>query len=364
MKINILLITTFLSIVIYAGINFETGITGTTRLNGEGCICHSLTKNDSVNVWIEGPDSVFLGDTSSYKIYLSGGSAVKGGFNVAAMIGTLESADSTSYISSNELTHSFPLEFTSDTIGWEFNYIAMDSIGIDTIYSVANSTNADGNPQVGDEWNFGENFAVNIVEEIIPVEFTSFIASQDEYKVILRWSTATETNNAGFEVQRAIEGNRFLDIGFVKGHGTSASYKDYSFKDEIKKPGFYNYRLKQIDFDGNHNFSNVINLEVIVTAFSLAQNYPNPFNPTTTIKYTILSPHFNKGGETGGFVTIKVFDVLGNEIATLVNQQKPAGNYEVEFSTTEIGSNLTTGVYLYQLRAGSFIETKKMILMK
>ena len=356
MKINLLLITVFMSIVIYAGIQFKTGIVGTTRLNNtDGCACHNLNFNDSVNVWIEGSDSLFVGDTSSYKIFLSGGSAVTGGFNVAAMFGTLESADSTSYVSFEELTHSFPLEFTGDTIYWNFKYIASDNMGIDTIYSTANSTNGDGNPQVGDKWNFGENFVVNIVEGIIPVEFTSFIVLQNESKIVLRWSTASEINNAGFEVQRAFGSDSFSDIGFVEGNGTSTGNNEYSFNDNITKPGFYRYRLKQIDFDGNYKYSDVINLDIIVNAFSLAQNYPNPFNPTTTIRFWISD---------FGFVSLIVYDVLGNKITTLVNEHKPAGSYEIEFSATSSESKLTSGIYIYQLSAGSYSATKKMLMIK
>jgi hypothetical protein len=363
MIINLLLITVFTSIVIYAGIDWPTGIIGTTRLNGTGCVCHNVNNNESINVWIEGPDSVLVSDSSEYKIYLSGGSAVKGGFNVAVMFGTLQSADSTSHVDFNELTHSFPLEFTGDTICWSFKYIASDSIGTDTIYSVANSTNNDGNPQVGDEWNFGENFAVNIVEEFIPVEFISFTASQRESNVLLIWSTASETNNFGFEIHRANDNNNFVNIGFVKGNGTTAIHNEYNFIDDISLPGNYRYRLNQIDFDGNYKYSEVININIVLTDFSLAQNYPNPFNPSTSIQYTVGSRQL---------VTLKVFDVLGNEIATLVNEQKPAGTYEVKFSSDLIhqsagggnGSKLTSGVYFYQLRAGKFSETKKMLVIK
>jgi len=271
MKINLLLITTFLSIVIYAGIEFETGIVGTTRLNNsDGCACHNINFNDSVNVWIEGPDSIFVGDTSSYKIYLSGGPALRGGFNVAAMFGMLESADSTSYVNFNELTHSFPLEFTGDTVYWNFNYIASDSMGIDTIYSTANSTNGDGNPQVGDKWNFGDNFPVTIIDEPVSVE----------------------------------------DVRLVSG-------------------------------------------------YHLAQNYPNPFNPSTKIRFTIPF------GETGHALSVQliVYDVLGNEIAILVNEQKPAGTYEVEFSATGRVSELTSGIYIYQLTVGNIKTTKKMLMI-
>jgi len=94
---------------------------------------------------------------------------------------------------------------------------------------------------------------------------------------------------------------------------------------------------------------------LIVDEFKLYQNYPNPFNPTTTIKYQI--PELS-------YVTIKVYDVLGSEIATLVSEEKPAGNYEVEFNAQSTTGGLPSGIYFYRLQAGSFVETKKMVLMK
>ena len=99
---------------------------------------------------------------------------------------------------------------------------------------------------------------------------------------------------------------------------------------------------------------------VIPTEFFLYQNYPNPFNPTTKIKYSIPESPLPGGDGRGGLVTLKVYDVLGNEIATLVNEEKPAGSYEIEFN----GSNLLSGIYFYQLRAGTFIQTKKMVLLR
>ena len=162
-------------------------------------------------------------------------------------------------------------------------------------------------------------------------------------------------------------------VGFVPGFGTTTEIHHYSFIDESLQPGNYQYRLKQIDFDGSFEYSNIIEVTVDgPTEFCLEQNYPNPFNPTTKIKYQIpLSPPLLKGeSEAGGFVTLKVYDVLGNEIATLVNEQKPAGTYEVEFNASELPSGIsargryTSGIYFYQLKVGPFIETKKMILLK
>ncbi len=272
MKINLILITTFISVIIFAGINFETGHVGLTRLNGEGCQCHGIEFTDSVHVWIEGPDSLFVSDTVDYKILMTGGPAVAGGFNIAVIYGAIDSVDTLSHRMlflkgfPLELTHTMPNPFINDTVFWRFKYTAPDSIVVDTIYSVANSANGDGIP-FDDQWNFGANFPVVIINNPVTVE------------------------------------------------------------DEISPVQFH-----------------------------LSQNYPNPFNPSTTIKYTI--PDVASGFSLS--VTLKVYDILGSEVANLVNEEKPAGSYQIEFDAT----NLPSGVYFYRLQAGSFVETKKMVLMK
>ncbi len=206
---------------------------------------------------------------------------------------------------------------------------------------------------------------------MIPVELTSFSASTDQNSVILNWSTATETNNAGFSVERKIPvDERWIEIGFVPGFGTTTEKRSYSFTDNNLATGSYSYRLKQIDYNGTVEYSNEVFAEVgAPEEFSLLQNYPNPFNPVTKIKFTIPTPPssspLSKGRNEVGFVTLKVYDVLGNEVATLVNEYKPAGTYEVEFNShSDEGQNLSSGVYYYQLKSGSFISTKKMILLK
>ncbi len=124
--------------------------------------------------------------------------------------------------------------------------------------------------------------------------------------------------------------------------------------------GKYQYRLKQIDFDGSFEYSNVIEVEICSPdEFNLSQNYPNPFNPSTKIKFNIPSV-IASGAKQSEMVTLKVYDILGNEIASLVNEEKPAGSYEVDFD----GTNLTSGIYFYELKAGSFILTKKMTYLK
>jgi Secretion system C-terminal sorting domain len=141
-------------------------------------------------------------------------------------------------------------------------------------------------------------------------------------------------------------------IGFVKGNGNSNSPKNYSYTDEGVTSGKYNYRLKQIDNDGQFEYSKVVEVSIKVPEkFALEQNYPNPFNPGTKINFVIPK---------SSFVNLKVYDVLGNEVATLVEEEKQAGSYEVNFDA----SQLSSGVYFCKLTAGDFIETKKMLLMK
>jgi hypothetical protein len=212
-----------------------------------------------------------------------------------------------------------------------------------------------------------------LIEITIPVELTSFTSSVYENDVTINWQTATEKNNSGFEIQRTTllnplsrgeaEGRGvWRNIGFVNGTGTTTEPQSYSFVDKDLEAGKYQYRLKQIDFDGSFEYSKTIEVEVNAPLkFSLEQNYPNPFNPSTTIKFSIPAV----GTRLALSVQLKVYDVLGKEVATLVNKEKPAGNYEVLFTShSDEGQNLPSGVYFYQLKAEDFIQTKKMILLK
>ncbi len=202
------------------------------------------------------------------------------------------------------------------------------------------------------------------LNELIPVELTSFSATMNDDNVELNWITSTETNNQGFEIERSQLSNvngqmDWKKIGFVEGHGTTTESQAYSFTDKNVVAGKYNYRLKQIDYDGTFEYSNVIEVEVTTpSTFSLEQNYPNPFNPSTMIGYHLPA---------SSNVTLNIYDVLGNEVAKLVDEYKPAGSYSVEFNANSHSGevwNLPSGTYFYQLKAGSFIETKKMILIK
>jgi hypothetical protein len=192
--------------------------------------------------------------------------------------------------------------------------------------------------------------------DFIPVELTSFIANASEGLVELSWITATETNNQGFEVQRSSNGE-FETIAFVDGHGTTTESQAYSYSDRNVGVGSYSYRLKQIDLDGRFEYSDIVEVDVPAPAeFGLDQNYPNPFNPSTTINFRLA---------VDSKVTLKIFDVLGQEVASLVNGNLGAGAHQVDFNA----SALNSGVYLYKIEATgtdgtNFSSVKKMILTK
>ncbi|MBZ0198634.1 MAG: T9SS type A sorting domain-containing protein, partial [Ignavibacteriaceae bacterium] len=189
----------------------------------------------------------------------------------------------------------------------------------------------------------------------LTVELSSFKAAFQLGVVNLSWQTATEINNYGFEIERKIQGSNasFEKIGFVGGNGNSNSTKEYTFEDEKPHAGKVQYRLKQIDNDGSFEYSNVVEVDVnqSPTEFSLFQNYPNPFNPSTTIKYGVSDKQI---------VEINVFDVLGTNVASLVNEQKEPGDYEIRFDA----STLSSGIYFYTMTAGNFRDTKKLVLLR
>ncbi len=198
---------------------------------------------------------------------------------------------------------------------------------------------------------------VHLVPNQVPVELVSFSASVDGNNVVLNWKTATEVNNKGFEVQRLQDCKitklqDWFDAGFIKGNGTSSEKHIYSFSDKNVNPGRYQYRLKQIDFDGSFIYSNTVEAKVTSPQeFMLGQNYPNPFNPSTNIKYTIPEK---------SFVSLKVYNILGSEIATLVYGAKEAGDYSIKFNA----QNMSSGIYIYKLEADKFFAIRKMLYLK
>jgi hypothetical protein len=194
----------------------------------------------------------------------------------------------------------------------------------------------------------------------VPVELNNFTAAVNGNDVNLNWLTATELNNSGFQVERKNVATDFWKtISFVPGRGTTTDISSYSYTDNDLSPGNYNYRLKQIDLDGSFKYYSLIETVEITSpvGYGLAQNFPNPFNPSTIISFTL--PAWSD-------ISLKVYDILGNEVKILVNEQKDEGSYKVEFNADEY----PTGVYFYQIKANdlstgkSFIQVKKMLLLK
>ncbi len=284
MKINLLFGFLFIAIIIIASENSvnDPDLIGGTELNGNGCVCHTVERDFSVDVWLEGPDTLHVGEVGLYKMFLAGGPAEAGGYNVAGRFGEMVLVDTFSSqhpMGMNELTQAFSLPFPSpeDTIYWEFGYLASDSSWSDTIYSCGLSLVWDTIPDPLDRWNFGSKFPLTI----LPV-------------------TAVQTESNG------LPENLFL-----------------------------------------------------------SQNYPNPFNPSTKIKFTIpyspLNPYpYQQEGQRERFITLIVYDVLGNEVVTLVREKMAAGIYEVVFNASQYPS----GIYFYRLKVGKLFQTKKMIILK
>jgi hypothetical protein len=195
----------------------------------------------------------------------------------------------------------------------------------------------------------------SIDQTSLPVELTSFSATTIGSTVKLSWNTATEINNYGFEVERcalSAERQAWNKIGFVNGNGNSNSPKSYSFVDDKVTAGKYSYRLKQIDNDGQFKYSKTIEVDFgAPKKFELSQNYPNPFNPVTTIRFNLPE---------AGNVKLTLFNILGQELKTLVNEFKESGVHTINFDASELNS----GMYIYKIEAGTFVQTRKMTLVK
>lgn len=254
----------FVVVVSFFFYAFSSGITGRTRKNGNGCTCHSSTPSTSVNVKINGPSSLSVGQKATYSLTISGGPLVRAGTNIAASSGTLSPLSGSGLqLISNELTHTSPKTPSADTVTFQFEFTAPASTGNVTLYANGNSVNFNGDNS-GDQWNFADD------------------------KIIMVNTTSVEDNIGGS-----------------------------------------------------------------VENFKLQQNYPNPFNPKTNFKFQIADFKF---------VTLKIYDLFSREVTSLVNEPKEPGEYEIEFDASKYG--LSSGVYLYQLKAGSFSATKKFVLIK
>jgi subtilisin family serine protease len=207
-------------------------------------------------------------------------------------------------------------------------------------------------------WGYGKlDVFAAINDQALPVELSSFSASVIGSSVKLNWRTETEQNNYGFEVERKVGSpqstvGNYEKIGFVEGYGNSNSPKSYSFTDNSIGSGKISYRLKQIDNDGSFSYSKIIDVDLgAPKKFELTQNFPNPFNPNTAIRFSLP--------ETGN-VKLTVFNLLGQEVAVLVNGLTEAGTHIINFDA----AGLNSGIYIYRIESGSFNEVRKMTLIK
>ncbi|MDP3685179.1 MAG: T9SS type A sorting domain-containing protein, partial [Ignavibacteria bacterium] len=260
-------------------------------------------------------------------------------------------------LTQTEIQTNMASEIPTNSVGLVAYYQMTDGSGITL---TDNSGNGNNGALIG-----GVNFTSPATP--LPVELTSFTATTKSSSVELKWKTATELSCYGYEVEKivgnsqsATDGqspNKWVKIGFVQGSGNSNSPQKYSFADESPVIGKSYYRLKMIDMDGSFEYSKEVEVNTkLPSQFALQQNYPNPFNPTTMIEYSIPETGHTPSLQT----TLKVYDVLGKEVTTLVNEMKGAGNYVVKFNA----SKLSSGNYLYKLQLGNFVQTRKMILTK
>lgn len=237
-----------------------------------------------------------------------------------------------------------------------------------SIYISKNGGNNWLNTSIG-----GSNYAVYIVDSMtifaaqstgfyklsspwfIPVELVSFTASVDDDLVKLLWETSTETNNYGFEIEKSFDLEFFFQTGFVSGFGTSTEKHSYTYSEKISSKTYY--RLKQTDYDGNFKYSGIVEaVQLLPSAYKLNQNYPNPFNPITTISFEL--PEASQ-------LSIKIFNMLGEELKILTNRKMDAGKHEINFNA----SSLPSGNYIASLQASGtsgniFHKTIKLTLIK
>lgn len=305
----------------WLGMAFEnetTGILTSAYSSSTDAIIKKTT--DGGNTWfdINKPFYIISGNSICTIPGVAGGYVVCGDVNDGSAF-TLDGGNTWSLIDNKA---NFLPNFHSATVGWSIEY---PSLRIDKYIG----------PPIP-----------------LPVELTSFIAQAENNQVKLSWITVTELNNNGFEIQRKYSGSQFATIGFVKGAGTTTNQSEYTFVDNELTDGKYYYRLKQIDYSGAYEYSDVIEVDVrIIDEFTLEHNFPNPFNPVTTIKYGIKEK---------SNVKLAVLNAIGEEVTVLVDGEQDRGYYEIEFNAAQHAS----GVYFYRLQAGDFVQTRKMVLLK
>ena len=307
--------------------------------NGTSWTAQTMALTNSWGIWFNSPTRGIVGGSTQGLV-----STTNGGTNwdALASLGTGTIYAVTGY--QNVWYHTRgPRLFGSNDDGatWDTVYV-----GTSTYRALSKARNGDVAWAVGDAGTITKGTNIGL-----PVELTSFTVNVSNDQVTLHWVTASEINNRIFEIERKADDNQFITIGFVDGHGTTTEEQSYIFVDSKVEPGNYSYRLKQIDYSGRFEYSNIIEVEVKLMEFSLSQNYPNPFNPVTNIKYSLAE---------AGNVKLVVYNVLGQQVKELVNGYKEAGRYEINFDA----SKLPSGAYFYKIETASYSQVKKMLLTK
>lgn len=380
---------------IFAQLDLEVSIENQT-VNGSEYSFDVYLRAPNTNVFPASIDFFFVFNSGNF----SSPTAAKGGVNFVNLIPTDNSGFNGPYTSDGYNTNTavtitgneFIINVSGPAPGDQSTFdtrVAKIDAAASTYrlgrFTITGITNAAGT--AGLEWNTSRNSRVfslgttapwngtevnlitsNISDTPLPVELSSFsVNSVEGTKAQLKWETATEVNNYGFEIERSLAVNdnepseskselNWEKVTFIKGHGNSNSTKTYSFTDKNLVGGSkFIYRLKQIDIDGTFEYSDAVEIEVLPNKYELLQNYPNPFNPETNIKFSL--PEDAK-------IAVNIYNVLGERVATILNKELKAGFHQVNFNTTSAGYKLSSGVYIYTLETKNFSQVKKMILMK
>ncbi len=349
--------------------NYGSGSSNTVFSDEDAAVVTSYLQNGG-KVYLEGGDALGFDQSSNTTLLNLFGisSASDGSANNITNLQGQSSAitDGMLFTSSNQINNTYIDKFTANSSGTlAFVESSYGNVGVQGsgssgqktfCFSYAISELADGT---------APNTRADLMNKLIdyfeipsvPVELTSFNAAINDGVVNLIWQTATETNNKSFEIQRSTNNKTFETLGSVGGAGTSTEKHNYSFKDNSPINGKNYYRLKQIDFDGSINLSKVVEVDYSAPlSYTLMQNYPNPFNPATQINFSLASD---------SKVNLKIFNLLGQQVAELVNGELKAGKHAINFNAV----NISSGVYFYSLTAvgkdgSKFTSTKKMVIMK
>jgi hypothetical protein len=345
----------------YLAYAYSSGITGQTRKNsltagcgtevGTGSSCHAANANPNIQVRLSGPSVLPVGAAGTYTISVSGANTSGGGCDIAASGGTLSSSSLLLQSLNQELTH---VSAIATPFSIEFTYTS-NSPGLATLYANGKATSG---------WNWAPNLSIRIGPPPAPVPMLPADGSAGvPTSIVLSWSGVigpkwkVQVSPTQIFTPILIGRDSLSDTTFAIPEGMLANNTQYY------------WRVSGSDSGGTSSWSQTWSFTTALTGikdapgqlptvFALEQNWPNPFNPTTVIKYTIAGAG---GWELGaGNVELKVYDMLGREVARLVNEQQTPGTYEVRFD----GSGLASGIYVCRLTAGSFTQARKMILMR